>query len=67
MWFTYYLQLNELQLSFFGYVVVVAEVGVTVDEVAEGERKSLRGTETQPPFSPSLALANSNINLPSKI
>lgn len=42
--------------------------GVTVDDVAaEGVRKILRGTDTHPPFSPSLDRANSSINLPSGI
>lgn len=47
--------------------MATADVGVTVAEVAaEGGRKVLRVTETQPLLSPSLERASSNINLPSK-
>lgn len=61
-----HLQLNDVEFSFFGYVVVTADVGVTVADVAaDGVRNGLRGTDTQPFLSPSLARANSNINLPS--
>lgn len=61
-----YSQLSDVEFSFFGYVVVTADVGVTVADVAaEGVRNALRGTDTQPALSPSFARANSNMNLPS--
>lgn len=53
-----------MEFSFFGYVVVTADVGVTVAEVAaDGVRNGLRGTDTQLPLSPR---ASSNMNLPSE-
>lgn len=62
----YYVQLSDVEFSFFGYAVVTADVGVTVAEVAaDGGRKVLRVTETQPLLSPSLDRASSNMNLPS--
>lgn len=59
-------KLSDVEFSFFGYVVVTADVGVTVADVAaEGVRNAFRGTDTQPALSPSLARASSNMNLPS--
>lgn len=61
-----YLQLNDVELSFFGYAVDVVAVGVMVEDVADdGVRNTFRGTETHPLFSPSLERANSRINFPS--
>lgn len=50
-----------------GAVDAAVAAGVIVEDVAaRGGRNIFLGTDTHPPFSPSLERANSKINLPSE-
>lgn len=53
-----YIQLRDVELSFFGWDIVLTVCGA-------GGQYVFRGTDTQPVRSPSLDRANSNMNFPS--